>query len=59
MHILTFVRKCERMNEMNGSQLKTTTTGKKYVSGYKVIEVNVTEPTENVYAVVTPVKIRD
>jgi hypothetical protein len=30
-----------------------------YVSGYKVIEVNVSNNTDQLYAVVTPVKIKE
>ncbi len=44
----------------NVNESKTMTTSmNKCVSGYKVIKVNLSEPTDNLYAVVTPIKIKD
>jgi hypothetical protein len=43
---------------MNYNQLSTSkkTEGKDGVNGYKIIEFNVSDPTENLFAVVTPIK---
>lgn len=43
---------------MNNLQKTQATNTPDYVSGYKVVEVNVSNITENLYAVVTPVKIK-
>lgn len=43
---------------MNNQQKTQGSNTSDYVSGYKVIEVNVSNITENLYAVVTPVKIK-
>ncbi|WP_260471889.1 hypothetical protein [Bacillus sp. HMF5848] len=42
---------------MNSNHVKVIAN--KNTAGYKVISVNVSVPTENLYAVVTPVKIKD
>lgn len=39
---------------MNGKELNTKDVN--YVSGYQVIQVNVTDGSESLYAVVTPIK---
>ncbi|WP_169891192.1 hypothetical protein [Litchfieldia alkalitelluris] len=43
---------------MSDNQLKISIERKSdsSISGYKVIEFNVTDPTESLYAVVTPIK---
>ncbi|MFZ3588852.1 hypothetical protein ACOI1C_06110 [Bacillus sp. DJP31] len=45
---------------MNGYQVNTTTPIEtKSVSGYKVIEINVSNTPNSLYAVVTPIKIKE
>jgi hypothetical protein len=69
MHIIinstydNFCEKYERKEEniMNNQQLTISTTKSEYNdggTGYKIIEFNVTDPTENLFAVVTPVKMK-
>ncbi|MGG1397565.1 hypothetical protein ABE288_06975 [Bacillus salipaludis] len=43
---------------MNNNQVKISmkTEGKDGKNGYKVIELNISDPSENLFAVVTPVK---
>ncbi|MBV7509379.1 hypothetical protein KW850_29840 [Bacillus sp. sid0103] len=46
---------------MNNHHLKITTTKNEYNNGgtgYKVIEINVTDPSENLFAVVAPIKMK-
>ncbi|WP_449540240.1 hypothetical protein [Ferdinandcohnia sp. Marseille-Q9671] len=41
------------------NQIKTPITNDyKDQDGYKIIEVNIANPTENLYAVVTPIKMQ-
>ncbi|WP_283244064.1 hypothetical protein [Bacillus suaedaesalsae] len=43
---------------MNNQENNKTTNTSDYVSGYKVVEVNVSNLIDNLYAVVTPVKTK-
>ncbi|WP_419887499.1 hypothetical protein ACN6MT_18835 [Neobacillus niacini] len=43
---------------MNNNVIKLTTKNESNVDGFKVLEINVTDPTENLYAVVTPIKMK-
>lgn len=51
---------CGRKNEkMNIKPILTTKTELAFGgNGYKIIEVNVTDPTQNSFAVITPVKMK-
>jgi len=45
---------------MSTKQLNTTIINKESSgSSYKVVKINMADPAQNVYAVVTPVKIKD
>ena len=45
---------------MNGNQINTILNNKNNNGyGYKVVEINVKDTTQSLYAVVTPVKMKD
>lgn len=69
MHIFelsTYISFCEnfligrKKKHMNNDTIKQSTKIESNVggNGYKVIEINVTDPSENLFAVVTPVKMK-
>jgi hypothetical protein len=70
MHILehaTYSNFCEKFffigrknKHMNNDVIKLSTKIESNAggTGYKVIEINVTDPSENLFAVVTPVKMK-
>lgn len=44
--------------QINNNVIKLSTKTESNVDGFKVVEINVIDPTENLYAVVTPVKMK-
>jgi hypothetical protein len=44
--------------QMKDIQLTTKNDGNHGGNGYKIIEINVSDPSENTFAVVTPIKMK-